>query len=309
MSRHLVIGAGPTGSSLAEHLVASGQTVRVVTRSGRMSTAGAESVALDATDPEALARAADGVDVMYDCANPGPYPRWETGWPPLAAAALSAAERTGAVLVTMGNLYGYGPVDQPMTPALPLAATSRTGRLRARLWLDALAAHEAGRVRTTEVRASDYLGPTVRAEHGLIARYGASVLAGRAASVVGDPDAPHSWTYVPDIGHTLEVLGRDERAWGRAWHVPTNPPVAIRALLEQLSTAAGVASPVVRRMPRAPLTALAPFVPLLGHVRELRYQFDRPFVIDAAETTEAFGIRPTPWAEVIDRTAAAWAAR
>ena len=309
MPRHLVIGAGPTGSSLAEHLVASGETVRVVTRSGRVPTAGAEGIALDATDPEALARAADGATVIYDCANPGPYPRWERGWPPLAAAALSAAERTGAVLVTMGNLYAYGPVDGLISPDLPLAATSRTGRLRARLWHDALAAHKAGLVRTTEVRASDYLGPTVSAEHGLIARYGTSALAGRTARVIGDPDAPHSWTYVPDIGRTLEVLGRDERAWGRAWHVPTNPPVTIRALLEQLTASAGVDAPVVHRMPRAALTALAPVVPLLGHVRELRYQFDRPFVIDAAETTEVFGIRPIPWAEVVERTAAAWSSR
>lgn len=309
MPRHLVIGAGPAGSSLAEHLVASGESVRVVTRSGRMPVAGAEAVAVDATDPDALARAADGVAVIYDCANPGPYPRWETGWPPLAASALSAAERAGAVLVTMGNLYGYGPVDGAMTPQLPLAATSRTGRLRARLWLDALAAHDAGLVRTTELRASDYLGPSVHPQHGLIARYGTAVLAGRAATVIGDPDAPHSWTYVPDVGQTLEVLGRDGRAWGRAWHAPTNPPVAIRALLGQLTAASGVREPVVRRMPRAPLAALAPFVPLLGHVRELRYQFDRPFVIDATETTEVFGIRPTPWGEVVERTAASWSAR
>ncbi|WP_448810360.1 NAD-dependent epimerase/dehydratase family protein [Agromyces bauzanensis] len=309
MPRHLVIGAGPVGTSLAEHLVASGDSVRVVTHSGRTPTAGAEGVALDATDPESLARAADGVAVIYDCANPGPYPRWETGWPPLAASALSAAERTGAVLVTMGNLYGYGPVDEPIGAGHPLAATSRTGRLRARLWLDALAAHEAGRVRTTEVRASDYLGPSVTAEQGLIARYGDAVFAGRRARVIGDPDAPHSWTYVADVGHTLVVAGRDERAWGRAWHVPTNPPVPIRTLLQQLTASAGVAEPVVRRMPRLPLTVLSPFVPLLGHVRELRYQFDRPFVIDAAETTEVFGIRPTPWAEIVERTAAGWAAR
>lgn len=309
MPRHLVIGAGPVGTSVAEHLVASGESVRVVTRSGRASAAGVEGLAVDATDPEALARAADSVDVIYDCANPGPYPKWETGWPPLAASALSAAERTGAVLVTMGNLYGYGPVDGPIAAGHPLAATSRTGRLRARLWLDALAAHEAGRVRTTEVRASDYLGPTVTAEQGLIARYGDAVLARRAAWVIGDPEAPHSWTYVADVGRMLEVAGRDPRAWGRAWHVPSNPPVSIRVLLGQLTASAGVADPVVRRMPRLPLTALSPFVPLLGHVRELRYQFDRPFVIDATDTTQVFGIRPTSWAEIVDRTAAGWAAR
>lgn len=33
------------------------------------------------------------------------------------------------------------------------------GRLRERIWFGALAAHEAGRVRATERRASDYVGP------------------------------------------------------------------------------------------------------------------------------------------------------
>lgn len=309
MPLHIIIGAGPIGSALAEHLLVAGKAVRVVTRSGHVVGPDIEAIAADASDPDALARAADGAAVIYNCANPGMYTRWESEWPPLAASILATAERTGAVLVTMGNLYGYGPVEGPITPEHPLAATSRTGLVRARVWLDALAAHEAGRARVTEARASDYLGPTITAAHGMIARYGAAVLAGRAAAVFGDPDAPHSWTYVTDIARTLAVLGSDERAWGRAWHVPTNPPVSARELLRQLAAAAGAAPPVLRRMPRAVLTTMSPFVPLLGHVRELLYQVDRPFVIDASETTDLFGIDATPWPEVVDRTATAWAAR
>ena len=80
---------------------------------------------------------------MYNCANP-PYHRWPELWPPLAAAMLAAAERTGAVLVTMSNLYGYGPVDGPMTEDLPLRPTTAKGRVRAAMWHDALAAHQAG---------------------------------------------------------------------------------------------------------------------------------------------------------------------
>ena len=62
------------------------------------------------------------------------------------------------MLVTIGNLYGYGPVDGPMTEDTPLAATGAKGRVRNRMWADALAAHRAGRVRVTEVRGSDYVG-------------------------------------------------------------------------------------------------------------------------------------------------------
>ena len=57
----------------------------------------------------------------------------------------------------MSCLYGYGPVDGPITPETPLAATHPKLRIRADMWRDALAAHDAGRIRATEVRASDYI--------------------------------------------------------------------------------------------------------------------------------------------------------
>jgi len=63
-------------------------------------------------------------------------------WPPIANALLVAAERSGAVLATTSNLYGYGPVSAPMTEATPLAATGTKGRVRVQMWRDALAAHE-----------------------------------------------------------------------------------------------------------------------------------------------------------------------
>jgi hypothetical protein len=64
---------------------------------------------------------------------------------------------TGAGYVMLGNLYGYGPVDGPLTEDLPLAATGPKGRTRARMREDAIAAHRAGRVRATEVRASQFM--------------------------------------------------------------------------------------------------------------------------------------------------------
>ena len=167
MGLHVVVGAGPVGSSAAAHLANAGHRVRVITRSGTGGGTGSgtgpelaavERVAADATDAVRLAELARGAAAIYNCANPL-YHRWPRDWPPLAAALLAAAERTGAVLVTMGNLYGYGPVDAAMTPDLPLRPTTGKGRVRARMWQDAVAAHEAGRIRATEARASDFVGP------------------------------------------------------------------------------------------------------------------------------------------------------
>ncbi|GAA2233542.1 NAD-dependent epimerase/dehydratase family protein [Promicromonospora sukumoe] len=310
MTSHLVLGAGPVGTALALRLAQAGRPVAVVTRSGGgPEHPRVERIVLDATDATALAEAARGADVLYNCANPGSYATWERGWPPLAAAALHAAETSGAVLVTLSNLYGYGPLKRPMTRDLPLAASDHKGRLRARLWEEALAAHRAGRVRATEARASDYIGPSVPASHGLLPMYAAATLAGKPATVMADPDQPHTWTAVDDVVSTLIALGADDRAWGSPWLVPSNPPATVREVLRELGARAGTGEPRLRRMPRGVLKAGGLVVPLLREALGVMYQFDRPFVADAAETSNVFDVRPTPWGDVLDATATVWRAR
>jgi nucleoside-diphosphate-sugar epimerase len=157
MSMHVIVGAGPVGAATAKLLADRGEQVRIVTRRGTgPEHAAIERVAADATDADRLSSLATGAVALYNCANPL-YHRWLTDWPPLASALLAAAERGGAVLTTASNLYGYGPVDAPITAATPLAATHPKLRLRADMWRDARAAHEAGRIRTTEVLSSDYI--------------------------------------------------------------------------------------------------------------------------------------------------------
>ncbi len=304
---HLIVGAGPVGRALAVQLADSGTPVRVITRSGGgPEHPGIARLAVDASDPDRLEEVALGAEVLYNCANPGSYPKWERVWPPLAASILHAAEASGAVLVTMGNLYGYGAVDGPMRRDTPLRPSDHKGELRAGMWRDTLAAHEAGRVRATEARASDYLGPTAPTSSGLLPMYADATLAGRRATVFGDPDAPHSWTAVDDIATTLAVLGRDERAWGSPWLVPSNPPRSVREVLRALGERAGTGEPRLRRMPRWTLSTLGLVVPILREVTGVLYQFERPFEIDATETTATFGIEPTDWDALLDDTAAAW---
>lgn len=307
MSLHVVLGKGPVGTALTERLVADGHEVRVLSRSGGTSGGAVEHRALDAAHAPALLAAARGAEVLYNCANPA-YHRWATDWPPVAHALLTAAEATGAVLVTMSNLYGYGPVEGPISEDLPLASTGTKGRVRATMWEQALARHEAGALRVTEARASDFVGRGVLDGHlgkGIVPR----VLAGKAAYVLVDADQPHSWTSVSDVGAALAVLGTDERAWGRAWHVPTDAAASVREAVHGLCAAAGVEPVAVRTVPHLLLRATGLVVPLLRELEEMRHSFTAPYVLDSSAFSSVFGIEATPLEQTWAETVAWWRGR
>ena len=304
MALHVIVGKGPVGTTTATELIAKGHDVRVLSRSGGPSTADVEHRQVDATDADGLADAARGAAAIYNAVNPA-YHRWATDWPPVAAALLAAAERTGAVLVTMSNLYGYGRPSGPMTPDTPLAATDVKGRVRSRMWADALAAHEAGRVRVTEARAADFVGPQVPADGSHLNRQLTSLRKGRRAWVIGDPDAPRTWAYLPDVGATLATLGTDERALGRAWHVPSNPPRSQRQALGDLAAAMDLPPVPVSGIPWPVVRTVGLAVPMMREIAAMRHQFDQEFVIDASATTATFGLTATPWDEVVAATAGA----
>ncbi|MEU5591835.1 NAD-dependent epimerase/dehydratase family protein [Streptomyces sp. NPDC020298] len=308
MSLHIVLGFGPAGAATARLLAEKGQSVRVITRSGRSPEPGIEHVALDATDSERLTDAVRGAAAIHNCAAP-PYHRWASELPPLASSVCAAAEVSGAVLVVLGNLYGYGPVDGPLTEKSPLAATGPKGRVRAAVWEQVRELHEQGRIKAVEVRASDFFGPGVTDGGHLAARVMPRLLRGKPVATLGNPDTPHSWTYVPDVAAAMAEVAGEERAWGRAWHVPSQPPLSTREMTDRLAAEAGTGPVAVRRLPPAVLGAASVFSPLIRELKEIRYQFDRPFVMDSSAYEAEFTVRATPLDEQVRATVDWWRGR
>ena len=297
--RHVVVGAGPVGRATAIELARLGNDVIVASRSGTGPVHRLiRLVAVDATDTAAIEPLARGAAALYNCANP-PYNRWSTDWPPLAASLLSAAQSADAVLVTMSNLYGYGRPSGIMTEDHPLAARSRKGRIRAEMWADALSAHSAGRLRVVEARASDFIGAGLGEGSHMGSRVIDKILSAKSVSVIGNPDVPHSWTSITDVARTLAVLGTDERAWGRAWHVPTNPPLTQRQLIHGFCEAAETSHVKVKGIPKLALRSAGLFSPMVRELLEISHQFEEQFVIDSSACTSTFGIEPTPISETI----------
>jgi nucleoside-diphosphate-sugar epimerase len=300
MSKHVIVGAGAVGTTAARLLADGGHEVFIVSRrGGGPEHPAVQRVRADATDADRLADLASGAVALYNCANPL-YHRWLTDWPPLASALLKAAERSGATLVTMGNLYGYGPVSGPITERTPLDATHPKLRVRADMWQDMLTAHEAGRIRATEVRASDYL----EANSIFTLALGKALLAGKRAYSPAPLDVPHSWTSIVDAARTLVTVATDEHAWGRAWHVPTNPPLTVRRLAERFCEVNGAPPAKLTEVPYPVLWASGLFSPMIRELRTTRYQFTSPFVIESTATADTFGLHSRPLEDALRDTAA-----
>jgi len=301
---HVVFGTGQVGNTLTAHLAGLGIAVRAVSRHRPAAlAAGTDWRAADAADPEAAADAAKGASVIYQCLN-APYTQWPERFPPLQRGVLAAAERTGALLVALENLYGYGPTGgKPMTEDLPLAATTVKGRTRVAMTAELLAAADAGRVRIAIGRASDFFGAGVTQGSTLGERVFGNALAGRRADFIGHPDLPHTYSYVPDIAAGLATLGTDARAAGQVWHLPGPQTVTTRALLDLV--AGEVGHPVaIRSVPKIAMRALGLVNPMLRELAEMSYEFDEPFVLDTSKYESAFGAAGTSLADAIAATVA-----
>jgi nucleoside-diphosphate-sugar epimerase len=301
---HVVLGTGQVGRALAACLAGRGLAVRAVSRHRPAGLAdGIDWRAADAADPAATTDAAKGAAVVYQCLN-APYPQWPELFPPLQRGALAAAERAGALLVTLENLYGYGPTGgRPMTEDLPLAATTVKGRTRAAMTGELLAAAAAGRVRIAIGRASDFFGAGVTEGSTLGRRVFANALAGRRADFIGNPELPHTYSYVPDIAAGLATLGTDARAVGAVWHLPGPQTVTTRALLDLV--AGEVGHPVaIRSVPKLAVRALGLVNPTIRALAEMAYEFDEPFILDTTRYEATFGGTGTPLAAAVAATIA-----
>jgi nucleoside-diphosphate-sugar epimerase len=281
----------------------------VVTRSGT-AVPGAASAVADISDPAQAAAAVAGAQVVFQCTSPA-YHQWPAKFPALQASVVDAAAAAGALLVVAENLYGYGPGTGLLTEDRPLTATTRKGAVRARLWQDLSAAHQAGRLRVVAGRASDFYGPGVGAGSVVGDRFFGALLRGKPAEVLGDPDRLHTYTYIADFGEALVALSETGATWGRAWHVPSAPAVTTRSFAAQATDLAGVAvpgtGPRLRRLAPWQLRLVGLGVPAVREMPEMMYQFEQDWVVDYSAYAAAVGGRPTPMRTALAATVAAQA--
>ena len=301
---HVVVGAGQVGKALIERLTDEARPTRVVTRSRRADVPeGVEVVAADISESGAAERACAGAAVVFGCVGLPGYDRWPELFPPMMDGMVRGAESAGATFVYMDNVYMYGPVDVPMTEDMPLTGYGSKPATRAAITQTWQQAHDAGRIKAAAVRASDFYGPGVTLGALGAVSFG-RMSQGKSAQVFGDPDQPHSFSYVPDVARALlTVADAGDEALGQAWHVPNAPDRTMREVLTAFAGELG-AEARIQAVGRTALTLLGLFNVQLREAKEMLYQWDRPFRVDHSKFAARFWEDATPFEEGIAATAA-----
>jgi nucleoside-diphosphate-sugar epimerase len=302
---HIIFGTGPVGQAVARELLKRGKTLKMINRSGKKSAGVPDDVnvvAGDVFDVNVAKRLAQGATHVYQCTNP-PYAKWPEQFPTLQANTLEAAASAGAKYIVMENVYMYGDTNGvPLTEDLPYNAQTKKGKVRAQMAKDVLAAHQSGKVRAVIARASDFYGPGVL-DSAVGDRVFGFAVQGKAASVAGNLDAKHSYTYIDDVGKALAILGERGEALGQVWHVPNADATTTREFVN-LIFAELKRPPKMSAMGKTTLQIGGLFIPAARETVEMMYEFEKDFVVDGGKFTKVFGRPATPYREGIAATVA-----
>ncbi len=298
MTLHVVLGStGVVGRETVAALHSASQVMRTVARSAGSADAGVEHRAADLRNAADTLRAVDGADVAYLTVGvPYSTPVWQRDWPLIIRNVIDACVANRTHLVHFDNVYAYGDTDgRPLTESTPIHPTSRKGRLRADL-LGMLTEAERERGLTVTIgRSADFYGPGASTSvfNGFVID---AIVKGKAPTWLFDATLPHSMTYTSDIGASLAVLGTDDRARGRTWHLPTASPALTGEQYVELATkGAGRA----RTMSLGFTKFGALFVPIARESVELAYQNTKPYVFDSSAFEGTFDMTPTPYTKGI----------
>ncbi len=292
----MVIGYGPVGAAAVAQLRARRQQVNVAQRKRPADLPQDVGFAsCDVTDRASLRAAAQGVSqIVLSVGLTYSGPIWRDTWPRIMENVVETAAETDARVVFVDNLYMYGPQTEPLVETMalsdyPLKPAARSAATR--IWQ---AASVAGRIRFAALRGPDFYGPGV--SQAILGGTSIGALArGKPALWINDADIPHDIAYVPDYARAaVSLLDAPDDAFGQAWHVPCAP---IRRPRELLALAAkSLGAPLrVRNMPFWAMRAMSVFTPEMGEFADMRFQWDRPYRVDASKFKARFWSNPTPF--------------
>jgi len=298
-----ILGAnGIIARELSRALAAFTSDIRQVSRNPRKVNPNDENFGADLLDAQATADAVAGSEVAYLVAGlKYDTSVWREQWPRVMRNTIDACKRHGASLVFFDNVYAYGKVHGLMTEDTPFNPISQKGEVRAKIAAMLLDEMRSGNLKAMIVRSADFYGPGALQSfpHATVFE---RLKVGKVPQWIGNPNAVHTFTFTPDAGHAVAVLGRSPDAYGQTWHLPTSREPLTGADFVRMACDLSGQPFKLRVAPRWMLKLMGIFMPVLRENEEMMYQFEYDYRFDSSKIENTFGLQATPYIQGISQS-------
>jgi nucleoside-diphosphate-sugar epimerase len=154
------------------------------------------------------------------------------------------------------------------------------------------------------VRAADFYGPGA-----LLSLTQATVFerlrAGKTPQWVGNAKAVHTFTYTPDAGRSVALLGNTPSAYGQVLHALTSKEDMTGEQFVRLACELAGKPYKLQVAPGWMLSLMGLFIPVLRENKEMMYQFEHDYRFDSSKLERALKVRPMDYRTGIKSTLSA----
>ncbi len=299
-----ILGAGGAiGIELARSLRSYTGEIRLVSRNPKKVNDTDILLPADLMDKEQILNAVKDSEFVYLVVGLEYKTKtWREKWPPLIQNVIDACTGYNSKLVFFDNVYMIGGDNvKHITEDSPISPTSMKGEIRAKLDNMILQQIEKNKLNAIIARSADFYGPYDKSSV-LIELVYKNLIKGKKAQWLGNARVVHSFTYTGDAGKGTALLGNTPDAYNQIWNLPTDKSRLTGVQWINLFATEMGAAAKYQTIPSWLLKILGLFIPIMGELSEMIYQFERDYFFDSSKFEKRFNYPPTPPGEAVRNT-------
>jgi nucleoside-diphosphate-sugar epimerase len=303
MTQTILGSGGAIGVELAKALASYNTTIRLASRNPKKINPTDILVPTDVTNREQVFKAVEGSDVVYVTVGfEYKTKTWQQVWVPLMKNVVDACLQHNAKLVFFDNVYAIGGDHvKHITETSPISPVSKKGMVRAEVNKIILEAMEKKNLNAIIARAPDFFGPIKQTSALMIMVYD-NIAKGKKATWLCNAKMVHSIGYAPDLAKGTAMLGNAPDTYNQIWNLPTDPQRITGEEWINLFALEMKASNKYQILSGWAMKVLGIFIPAIGELYEMRYQYDRDYFFDSSKFNKRFNYTPTSNAEAVKKT-------
>lgn len=297
-----IIGStGIIGRLTAKELTRYTDKIRLVSRNPVKVNLNDELFKADVTDINQMREAVSSSEVVYLTVGLAYSTKvWETQWPVIIQNVITTCLENNSKLVFFDNIYSLGYVKGWMKEDTPTKPVSRKGLIRKKLTEMIMNAVEKNNLNAIILRGADFYGYNTLSFINLMVFE--KLFKGKKPQWLVNDMVKHSFTYTPDAGRAMAILGNTPQAYNQIWHAPTDNGVLNGKEIIGLCEEAFGVKTGYSVLQKSALKLIGLFNSNIKESIEMLYQNEFDYLFDSSKFEKIFNIKPTTYKDGINET-------